>query len=59
MIKHAEVFRIGRQAARADQIDKLAGDRRADDEQLLAAIVHEQMNPLAGVQILLRGRTCR
>ena len=54
-IEHAEMFRIGRQAAGAYQVDKLAGDCRADDEQFLAAIVHEQMNPLPWVQSVFAG----
>ena len=33
-----------------DEVHELAADRRADDEQLLPAVVQDQVNPLPRLQ---------
>lgn len=54
-IKHAEVFGVGRNRSRTHQVDEFATDRRADHEQFLAAIIEDQMDPLAGPDLVPAG----
>jgi len=46
-IEDAEMLRIGRNGTGSQHVDELARDGRAHDEQLLAAVVQHEVDPLA------------